>query len=233
MKALSKKRKGGLAGAISGRVSKDLEREGAIGGDHVRSRDALQAGRVWITGDGFDELHDSGKTDGPQDSVYFIRMGTTEAVKVGMAKSLLNRLPVLQCGSPVELRPVAYINFIDSQWMSVAERVAHHFAGIHCSQRFMGEWFGLTDKAIRAIAADVFDDMGWAVRGVVLPSGRLKDSDISTERRAIWAENTKIDTERTYIPVESNVGVCVLDEHGRPNARARALGYVNNEGQVQ
>ena len=234
MKALSRKRKGGLAGAVSGQIYADLEREGLLGRDQINASEAGASERIWTLGEGFDDLKDAARTDGPKFSVYFVRMGTTEAVKVGMAVNLHRRLSGLQCGSPVKLHPIGYINLIDEKWMTVAERVAHHFAGEICSQKFLGEWFGLTDANIKSVAASIFDDMGWSVRGVALPGKmKLREEDISDERRNVWADNNKIQDERRFSPLRANGGICALDEYGEPNARARALGYIDNEGQMR
>jgi hypothetical protein len=231
MKALSRKRKGGLAGVVSGRVCTDLERQGLLQNSQSKISEAGAVSDLWNYGYGFEDLADAGRTDGPKNSVYFIRMGTTDAVKVGMARSLYRRLPVLQCGSPVKLNPVGYVNLVDDRWMALAERVAHHFAGLYGNQRFIGEWFSLKDAQIKSVAVSLFEDMGWAVRGVVLPDRmRIKADDLSKERRDIWAGNNKLLEKKRFNPLRRNVGVCVLDQYGEPNAIARAIGYDADQG---
>lgn len=104
------------------------------------------------------------KRNGPYLSVYFIRMGQTEAIKIGMAWNGIQRLLDLQVGSPVKLHLIGFMNFTDESEMKIAEVRAHSIARKHCMRKLLGEWFQLNHTQAKA----AFDELFNAVRPNVI-----------------------------------------------------------------
>lgn len=91
------------------------------------------------------------------DCIYFVRMGSTEAVKIGVAGHMESRLKGLQTSSPVPLMPIALMMFISPKTLVPAEKFAHKRAAGR-GKIIRGEWFGLTDSVVKDVITDVWQE---------------------------------------------------------------------------
>jgi hypothetical protein len=90
-------------------------------------------------------LLENGRFYGGQQCVYFVRMGATEAIKIGSAQVLKSRIADLQVGSPVTVKMFGFVNFTDRKSAYKAETYARNFAQKLGAPKLQGEWLRLTD----------------------------------------------------------------------------------------
>ncbi|GGD30887.1 hypothetical protein [Aureimonas glaciei] len=112
-------------------------------------------------------LASAARQKGPLNCVYFIRMGTTDAIKVGKAWNGLTRCLQLQVSSPLQLEFAAFVSFIDETTMHFAELFAHN----QCRQlgigRLKGEWFNMNRAQIEAVYENLMTEYHGKIVGAV------------------------------------------------------------------
>lgn len=97
--------------------------------------------------------------------VYFVRMGSTPAYKIGIAYDAESRIKNLQTHSPLKLKFKAWINSPTRESLLKVEREAHRLAGIYGAKAH-GEWFNLDEGAVRKIIDGVISSVPEHVMGV-------------------------------------------------------------------
>lgn len=100
----------------------------------------------------FNLLRRAAHHDGPRFCVYFVRMGNTEAVKVGCSHAGLERVVGLQVASPVPIHMIGYVNFVSPQDMVDGERIAHEICKEQGIGRLRGEWFRMSTAEVVNVA---------------------------------------------------------------------------------
>lgn len=97
-----------------------------------------------------DMLEYTGLACGSTMCVYFVKMGSTPAYKIGLAYHADSRVKSIQTGSPLPVKLVAWINAPTRQALIRIEKVAHAQAAKY-GARAQGEWFNLADGAVRKV----------------------------------------------------------------------------------
>lgn len=90
------------------------------------------------------------RRSGAVDCVYFVRLDNTDAYKIGYTHHLGQRLSAIGAGIPAPVRAVAWVSFLDPDWLGEAEAQAHKLASIY-GARIKGEWFNLKNEDIPKI----------------------------------------------------------------------------------
>ncbi|EXL09584.1 GIY-YIG nuclease family protein [Aquamicrobium defluvii] len=112
-----------------------------------------------------DMLQQTGLACGSKMCVYFVRMGSTPAHKIGLAYHADSRVKSIQTGSPLPVRLVAWINAPTRKALHNIEREAHAQASRY-GIRARGEWFNLGDGAVRKVIDGVVATTPGDVLGV-------------------------------------------------------------------
>lgn len=146
--------------------------------EELTRRRALEyaASQSWWRGDPQRcRLIDAGHVIGPKDCVYLVRMGATDAFKIGMATDGLTRLSSLQTSSPVKLILAAWIGFFNKEPLRKAERFAHKRAQF-INSRLKGEWFRLSQTQADKVVDEVVEEFREHVCGIGYDGDFFDDS---------------------------------------------------------
>ncbi len=108
-----------------------------------------------------------GKHYEPWDAVYFIRMGQTDAFKIGYSGDAIGRMADLQVSSPVGLSLRAFVSFLTPDALGDAEYEAHKLAA-KFGKRLRGEWFELSDLAVMRVAKELAGKFEDDVFGILI-----------------------------------------------------------------
>lgn len=120
----------------------------------------------WVTAHhNADPLKEGARRFGAVDCIYFVRMGSTDAYKIGYTHHLRQRVSALGAGIPVPVFPVSWVSFFDDNWLGEAEFRAHELAGLY-GDRLKGEWFNLKEDHIRKIVDNLVEGLRDEVMGV-------------------------------------------------------------------
>jgi len=114
-------------------------------------------------------LRRAAANQGAINCVYFIRMGTTDAVKIGKAWSGAKRLAAHQVSSPVELTMEAFINFTGVPEMQNGEAAAHKLVA---EDHLRGEWFRLDRKQVKEAVLALIDERKDHIIGALWKVGK-------------------------------------------------------------
>lgn len=110
---------------------------------------------------------DCGNRYAPWDSIYFIRMGQTDAFKIGYSGDAISRMAELQVSSPLGLSLRAFVSFLTPDQLGAAEHEAHQLA-TKFGKRLRGEWFELSDLAVIRVAKDLAGKFEDDVFGILI-----------------------------------------------------------------
>lgn len=112
------------------------------------------------------------KEIGAINSVYFIRMGKTTAIKIGCAEVVAKRLSDLQIGSPVELTVAGFVSFWKRKWMRRAESAAFKIADELGARHLRGEWYDMELEFAESVWKTLIDRSAEQVMGAAWMGGR-------------------------------------------------------------
>lgn len=117
---------------------------------------------------------DGAKRWGGSNCVYFIRMGLTDACKVGKSIRLRPRMKGLQIGSPVKLDVVAFVSLFHPDRMAPLERAAHRIAS-QIGRPLQGEWFELDSLRLLRVVETLTSEFRDDIKGVSYDGSHFED----------------------------------------------------------
>ena len=101
----------------------------------------------------------------PFDAIYIIKMGETDAYKIGFSVDAKARLAELQVSSPLGLSMSGFVSFLNPEILASAEYEAHILASRY-GRHLRGEWFQLPALAITRIVDELAEQFKDDVFGV-------------------------------------------------------------------